>query len=82
MFDTRNHRSAALGFGLSFLSILPVADGAISIEAAGQGVAAYYFDLVTVVTVPLPDVGQTAVRNDNAQYSIRNDSPVYAIRRG
>lgn len=48
MFDTKQKRSAALGFGLGFLTVLPVASGAISIEAAGQASAAYYYDLAAV----------------------------------
>ena len=45
MFDSVALRSAALGYGAIFLSVLPVAEGAITIQAAGQAVGAYFYDM-------------------------------------
>jgi hypothetical protein len=45
LIDSKAKRSAALGFGLSFLLVLPPADGSISIENAGHALNAYEFDL-------------------------------------
>lgn len=43
--DTKTKRAAALGYGLAFLTVLPVADGAISVEDAGHALAAYSWDM-------------------------------------
>jgi hypothetical protein len=49
--DTKAKRSAALGYGLSFMLMLPVAEGSISIESAGHALAAYRYDLSDVATI-------------------------------
>lgn len=45
MIDTKAKRAAALGYGLSFLLVLPPADGTISNGDAGHALNAYQFDL-------------------------------------
>lgn len=43
--DTKAKRAAALGYGLSFLLVLPPADGTISVNDAGHALNAYQFDI-------------------------------------
>lgn len=52
--DTRNKRAAALGYGLSFLVVLPQADGAISVEDAGHALSAYAYDIAQPQPSPTP----------------------------
>lgn len=56
--DTKTKRAAALGYGPAFLNILPVADGTISIEDAGQALGAYWFDMPAAI--PPYSVGELA----------------------
>lgn len=49
---TKTKRAAALGYGLSFLLILPVADGTISTADAGHALSAYSFTLAP----PIPAI--------------------------
>lgn len=53
--DTKAKRAAALGYGLSFLLVLPPAAGAISIEMAGHALSAYEFDLAAVAPAHSPE---------------------------
>jgi hypothetical protein len=46
--DTKTKRAAALGYGLSFLLVLPVAEGAITIAEAGHALSAYSYDITAV----------------------------------
>jgi hypothetical protein len=52
VIDTRNKRAAAIGFGLSFLLVLPGAEGVLSVESAGHALSAYRYDLDVDVEVP------------------------------
>lgn len=49
MIDTKAKRAAALGYGLSFLLVLPPAHGALNIEDAGHALNAYRYDLPELV---------------------------------
>lgn len=48
MFDSKDLRAAALSFGLPFLLVPPVADGAIAIDDAAHALASYRYDLADV----------------------------------
>lgn len=45
MIDSKAKRAAALGYGLSFLLVLPPAHGGLSIEDAGHALSAYRYDM-------------------------------------
>jgi hypothetical protein len=55
VIDTKAKRAAALGYGLSFLLVIPPADGTIDIEDAGHALSAYRFNLPELtIADPLP----------------------------
>lgn len=56
MIDTKAKRAAAIGYGLSFLLVLPPADGIISIEDAGHALNVYQFDLPELQPPPVVTV--------------------------
>ncbi len=49
-FNTKAKRSAALGFGLVFLCILPEAHGELSIQDCGQALGSYRYRLSATIT--------------------------------
>jgi hypothetical protein len=51
--DTKAKRAAAIGYGLSFLLVLPPAGG-ITIEDAGHALSAYQFDMPAPAIVAGP----------------------------
>lgn len=50
--DTKAKRAAALGYGLSFLLVLPPADGSLDIPDAGHALNAYRYDMPAAVLPP------------------------------
>lgn len=67
MFDTRNLRAAALGFGLPFVLALPYPDAAISIADAAQVLSSYQ---VEAVIPPEPSVAALRLVTVARQYRL------------
>ena len=57
---TKTKRAAALGYSLSFLLVLPVADGTIGIADAGHALSAYS---ITISTSVLPAIFESTTED-------------------